>query len=128
MFKNTEDTGGTASETAKFTLRGHIRQNAFNTMPDNSEILLVQHLRKIVITPEILNVTKNKINETAYIRDTFQKVSNGIWTQTATVSPDPLSPTAATFSTMKTPEKREENPNDPEPTDDGNIQMEYSSE
>jgi hypothetical protein len=58
----------------------------------------------------------------------FQKLSNGIWTQTAMVSPDLLSPAPCTLSTMKTPENTEEDPNDPEPTDVGNIQMEYSSE
>lgn len=53
-----EETGGTANETVKFTLRGHIWQNAFNPMSDNSEILLVRHLRRIVTRPEILLFTK----------------------------------------------------------------------
>jgi len=124
MFKNTEETGGTASETAKYTLRGHIQQNAFNTVSDNSEILLVQNLRRIVIRPEILLFTPQKINETSDNSDMFPKLWNDIWTRTAMVSPNPLSPSPSTLPTMKTPENIEENPNDPEPTDDGNIQME----
>jgi len=44
------------------------------------------------------------------------------------VSPDPLSPTPSTSSTMKTPKNTEEGPNDPEPADEGDIQMECSSD
>jgi hypothetical protein len=40
------------------------------------------------------------------------------------ISPDSLSPTASTSSAMKTPENTEENPDDCEPADEGNIQME----
>jgi hypothetical protein len=41
------------------------------------------------------------------------------------VSPDSLSPTPSTSSSMKTPENTEE---DSEPADEGDIQMEYSSD
>jgi hypothetical protein len=39
-----------------------------------------------------------------------------------------LSPTPSTFSEVKTPENTEEDPDDPEPADEGDIQMEYSSD
>jgi hypothetical protein len=41
---------------------------------------------------------------------------------------DPLSPAASTSSAIKTPANTEENPNDLEPTDAGDIQMEYPSD
>jgi hypothetical protein len=42
------------------------------------------------------------------------------------VSPDPLSPTPISLP-VKTPENIEEDPDDTEPSDEGDIQMEYSS-
>jgi len=39
--------------------------------------------------------------------------------------PDHLSLNLSTSSVMKTPEKREVNPDHPEPADEGDIQMEY---
>ena len=39
-----------------------------------------------------------------------------------------LSPTPSTSSTMMTPENAEEDPDDPEPADEGDIQIEYSPE
>ena len=44
------------------------------------------------------------------------------------VLPDFLFHTPSTLSTMKNPENTEQDPNDPETTDDGNIQMEYFCE
>jgi len=44
------------------------------------------------------------------------------------VTPDPFSPTASSSSAMKIPENTEEEPNDFEPVDNGDIQMEYSSD
>jgi hypothetical protein len=46
---------------------------------------------------------------------------------TGVVTPDPLSPTPSTSSGMKTQENRLEEPDDPEPVGEGDIQMEYSS-
>jgi hypothetical protein len=48
-------------------------------------------------------------------------------TSTVLESPDPLSPTPSTYLAMKTPEKTED-PDEPEPADEGYIQMEYSSD
>ena len=56
----------------------------------------------------------------------FKQPSKSICTQTA-VSPYPLSCIPA-FSTMKTPGNLEKGPDDPEPADEGNIQIEYSSD
>ena len=39
-----------------------------------------------------------------------------------------LSHTPSTSSAMKTPENAEEDPDDPEPEDEGDIQIEYSSD
>jgi hypothetical protein len=44
------------------------------------------------------------------------------------ISPDPLSPTPPTSSAMKTPENTEEDPNNTEPADEGDIQIEHSSD
>jgi len=44
------------------------------------------------------------------------------------VSPDPLFPTPTTPLAMRNPENKEEDPDGPEPTDEGNNQMEYSSD
>jgi len=43
------------------------------------------------------------------------------------VSPNHLSPTPLTSSTLKTPENTEENPGDPRPADE-DIDMEYFSD
>ena len=40
------------------------------------------------------------------------------------ISSDPVSHTASASSAMKTPENTEEDPDDCEPADEGNIQME----
>jgi hypothetical protein len=49
-----------------------------------------------------------------------------VCTSTVVVSPEPLPLTPSTSSAMKTPENKEEDPDDPEPAD-GHIQMEHSS-
>jgi len=43
-------------------------------------------------------------------------------------SPDPLSPIPSTSSTMKVSNNKEQDPDDPEPSDEEDIQMEYSSD
>jgi hypothetical protein len=50
-----------------------------------------------------------------------------VYTSTIVVSPDPLSPTP-TSSGLKTPESTEEDPDDREPVDEGDIQMQCSSD
>jgi hypothetical protein len=61
-------------------------------------------------------------------RGTFKMASNNVCVSTVVVSPDCLSPTPTTSSSMKTPENTEHNPDDPEPAGEGDIQMEYSSD
>jgi len=61
-------------------------------------------------------------------RDMFKKASKSVHTSTVVVPPDPLSPTPSTSSAMKTPENTKAEPDDPEPADGGNIQMETSSD
>jgi hypothetical protein len=57
-----------------------------------------------------------------------QKAYKSICTSTVVVSCDHLSLTPSTFPAMKTPQNTEEDPDDPEPADKGDIQMEYSSD
>jgi hypothetical protein len=58
----------------------------------------------------------------------FKKASKSVCTSTIVIAPDLLSPTPSTSSAMNTPESREEDSDDPEPADEGDIQMEYSSD
>jgi hypothetical protein len=60
----------------------------------------------------------------AALRDMFKKASMIVCTSTVVVFPDYLSPTPSTSSALKTLENTEEYPDDPEPTDEGDIQME----
>jgi len=58
----------------------------------------------------------------------LKNLSWSVDTSNVVVSPDPLSPTPSTSPKMKTPKNTEEDPNDPEPADVGDIQMECSSD
>jgi hypothetical protein len=58
----------------------------------------------------------------------FKKASKSVCTSTLVVSPDPSSPTPWISSTMKMPENEEQDPEDPESAEEGDIQMEYSSD
>jgi hypothetical protein len=58
----------------------------------------------------------------------FKKASVSVCTSTAVVSSDPLAPTTSTCSATKTPEKTEEDPDDPQPADDEGIQTKYTSD
>ena len=53
---------------------------------------------------------------------------NSVPTSTDVVPPDPMSPTPSNSSAMKTPENTDEDPDDSEPTAEGHIQMEHSSD
>ena len=55
------------------------------------------------------------------------KPSKSVCIWAVLVHPDPVSSTPSTSSAMKTPENAEEDADDPEPADEGDIQMEYSS-
>jgi hypothetical protein len=96
-----------------------IQQNSFNLTPDNTEILIIQHLRSIVPKPEVLLFTRKIfINKRNRSQGHVQKGLQSVCTSTVAVSPTP-----STSSAMKTPENTEEDPDDPEPADEGGIQM-----
>jgi hypothetical protein len=61
----------------------------------------------------------------ADLTDMFKKASKNVCTPAIVFSPDPLCPTC---SAMKTPYSTEEDPDDPEPIDEEDIQVEYSSD
>jgi hypothetical protein len=54
----------------------------------------------------------------------FRNATKSGCTSTIVLSPDPLSLTASTSSAAKTPVNTEEDPHDPEPADEEDIQME----
>jgi len=56
----------------------------------------------------------------------FKKASENVRTSAVVFSPDPLSPTPTNPSNMKTPENTEYDPDDPQPAEEGDIQMECS--
>jgi hypothetical protein len=58
----------------------------------------------------------------------FKKASVNVCTSTAVVSSDHLSPTTSTCSARKTPGNTEEDPDDPQPAEDGGIQIKYTSD
>jgi hypothetical protein len=58
----------------------------------------------------------------------FKKASKGVYTSTNVVSPAPSSPTPSTSSVTKTPENTDEDPNEPKPVAEGDIQIRYSSD
>jgi len=56
----------------------------------------------------------------------LKKSSKSVCRSIAAVSPDPLSPTPTSTSTMKTPENTEGDPGDPKSADEGDIQRQCS--
>jgi hypothetical protein len=56
----------------------------------------------------------------------FKNASKNVCTSTVLVPPDLLSPAPPTSSATKMPGNREGDHDDPEPTDKGDIHMEYS--
>jgi len=58
----------------------------------------------------------------------FQNASKSVCTSTFVVLPHPLSPDPSTSLAMKTRENTDNDPEDPEPADGGDTQMEYSSD
>jgi hypothetical protein len=62
------------------------------------------------------------------VEKSFNNVSNSVCTVTVVASPNPLSATPLPSSAMKTSENTKEEPVYPEPEDEGDIQMEFSSD
>jgi hypothetical protein len=63
----------------------------------------------------------------ANLTEMFNKVSKNVCTPATVFSPDPLCPTLSSCSAMKTPYSTEQGPDDPEPIDEEDIQVKYSS-
>ena len=63
----------------------------------------------------------------ADLRDMFTKASRCVCTSTVVLSLDPLSPTPSTNSVMRTAENTEEDLYDPHTADEGDNQIEYTS-
>ena len=57
----------------------------------------------------------------------LRKVSKSVCTPIIVVSPDPLSPVPSTSAAVGIPEYSDKDPDDLEPADEGDIQMEYPS-
>ena len=58
--------------------------------------------------------------------DMFKKTSKSVYTSTNVVSPAPSSPTPSTSSVTQIPKNPDEDPNEPEPVAEGDIQIHYS--
>jgi hypothetical protein len=61
-------------------------------------------------------------------RNMFKKASKSVCISTIVVPRDLLSPTSSSSSGIKTPETTEEDPDDRQPADEGDIQMEDTSD
>jgi hypothetical protein len=59
---------------------------------------------------------------------TFKNASKRVYTSTFAVFPDTMFLTPSTSSAMMTPKNTDEDCDDPKPTDEGDIQMEYFSD
>jgi hypothetical protein len=57
-----------------------------------------------------------------------KKASNSVYASSSMASPHPLSPIPSTSSTMKASKNTVQDPDDPEPADEEDIQKEYSSD
>jgi hypothetical protein len=98
-----------------------------NPASNNSEILTIQiwHLRSPKAEFFYFYKQKAPSSKQADIRDKFTKVYKSVCTSTVAVTPDPLSPAPSTSSAARTPENSDKDPDDLEPADEGDIQMEY---
>jgi len=106
-----------------------MQQNSFNPAPYNSDILVIQHLRRKFPQPEAVFITSKKLHQwNSQISGTCSKGIQGwLYINRGYLQTLPL-PTPSTSSTVTTPENAEEDPDAPEPADEGNIQIEYSSD
>jgi hypothetical protein len=95
-----------------------VQQNSCNLTSNNSEIVIIWHLRRAVPRPKVLLFTRKQsfINETD-LGGMLKKASKSVCTSNIVLSPDPVSPTPSTSSTMKTPENTDKDSSDTEPAD-----------
>jgi hypothetical protein len=78
-------------------------------MPNNLEILVIQHFRSVIPRPAVLLFPRWGGGEAVllkqlYLRDVFRKTSKSVCTSTVVVLPDPWSPTVSISSAVETPE------------------------
>jgi hypothetical protein len=99
-----------------------VRQNFFNPMSDNLEILKIQHLRRVVPRAEVLFLLEKSFINERDCKDMLKKVRVHLYIKHCGY----LSPTL-TSSVMNSPQNTEENPDDPAPTNEGDVQMKDSS-
>jgi hypothetical protein len=83
-------------------------------------------LRRVV--PRVAFYKKVLSMKLADLRDKFKKASKTVQTSFVVVCPNPLSPTPSISSAMRTPENTEEDPDDLKSADEGDIQIDYSSD
>lgn len=69
---------------------------------------------------------KNSSLKKTDLKDMFKEASNNACASTVVVPPDIVSPTPST-SAIQTPENTKQDPYDPEPADEGDDQVQYSS-
>jgi len=90
-----------------------IQQNSLIVTSDNTEILIIQHLSRVIREWKFLHFhlkTASLIKQPD-LRDML-KSSKCVCTSTVVVSSDLLSPTPSTSSAMKIPESTEVDPDD----------------
>ena len=92
-----------------------------NPSSDNLEFVITQYLRKAILVT--FYQKKCSLVKQVDLRDMFKKAYVSVRKSTAVVSSDPVPPTISTCSARETPENTEENPDDPQPADDGGIQI-----
>jgi len=107
-----------------------IRYNSVNLTSCNLEILIIQLSKRAVSRPDTLLFTIKKASsmKTGKSQKHVPKGLKSVCTSTVSVPPDLSSPDPSTSLAMKTRENTGDDPEDPEPADGGDIQMEYSSD
>jgi hypothetical protein len=96
-------------------------------MSNNSEILTIQHLVRVAPGPQVLLFQLWRIiSETGIFQGHVQEAFQECLYINCCGIPGHLSPTSSTSSTAVS-EKKEGDPDDSQPTDEGNIHMEHSS-
>ena len=103
--------------------------NCFNLTSSNSEILIIRPFRRVVPRLEVLLFIRKKAlsMKQADLRDMFIKACRCVCTSTVVLSLDPLSPAPSTNSVMMMAENTEEDRYDPHTADEGDNQIEYTS-
>ena len=106
----------------------HLQQSFCNTTYENSEILIIWHLRRVVPRLKVLLFARRKPDQwNKYISGIFSKRLPEVCTSTVVLSSDPLCPSSTSWAT-KLHKKQMWTQMTSEPADEGDIQVEYSSD